>query len=264
MIRAKEAKMPQRRALRSRYGPELTGVVVLLAFIAIVEVLVRTAVINPFLMPRPSEVALAFERIILEENVLQRFLTTAGEAATAALLVALIGIPFGTLLHGRLLLRKSIETWVAALAAAPIVLAYPLFLVIFGRSPWTIITIGVLAGLPPVVLLTIEGLDSIPRALIATGRSFRLNRWQLFWKIMFPAALPSIFSGLRIGLIFALINVVGVEFLINFGGLGPLINELAERYDLPGTYAAICFVVLVSVVVFIAMERIEKWLRPGS
>jgi ABC-type nitrate/sulfonate/bicarbonate transport system permease component len=51
--------------------------------------------------------------------------------------------------------------------------------------------------------------------------------------------------GLRLGLIFALINIVGVEFLINFGGLGHLINELAERYDLPGTYAAICFVVLV-------------------
>jgi ABC-type nitrate/sulfonate/bicarbonate transport system permease component len=55
---------------------------------------------------------------------------------------------------------------------------------------------------------------------------------------------------------------VGVEFLINFGGLGQLINELAERYDLPGTYAAICFVILVSVCVFIIMERLERWLRP--
>ena len=48
---------------------------------------------------------------------------------------------------------------------------------------------------------------------------------------------------------FALINIVGVEFLINFGGLGQLINDLAERYDLAGTYAAICFVILVSVVI---------------
>ena len=69
-------------------------------------------------------------------------------------------------------------------------------------------------------------------------------------------------SGLRLGLIFSLINIVGVEFLINFGGLGQLINELAERYDLPGTYAAICFVILVSVCVFILMERLERWLRP--
>ena len=67
----------------------------------------------------------------------------------------------------------------------------------------------------------------------------------------FPSALPTIFVGIRLGLIFALINIVGVEFLINFGGLGQLINDLAERYDLPGTYAAICFVILVSVMFFI-------------
>ena len=73
--------------------------------------------------------------------------------------------------------------------------------------------------------------------------------------------MPTIFVGIRLGLIFALINVVGVEFLINFGGLGQLINELAERYDLAGVYAAICFVILVSVVFFVTTERAERWLR---
>jgi ABC-type nitrate/sulfonate/bicarbonate transport system permease component len=96
------------------------------------------------------------------------------------------------------------------------------------------------------------------------GRSFYLSRRQLFWKILFPAALPTIFVGVRLGLIFALINIVGVEYLINFGGLGQLINDLAERYDLAGTYAAIAFVILVSVVFFVVTERIERWLRPTS
>ena len=59
---------------------------------------------------------------------------------------------------------------------------------------------------------------------------------------------------------FALINIVGVEFLINFGGLGQLVNDLAERYDLPATYAAIFFVVLVSVAFFLVTERVEQWL----
>src|SRR5262249_7065506 len=81
-------------------------------------------------------------------------------------------------------------------------------------------------------------------------------------KILFPAALPTIFVGMRLGLIFALINIVGVEFLINFGGLGQLINELAERYDLAGTYAAILFVILISINVFVLTEWLERWLRP--
>ena len=98
--------------------------------------------------------------------------------------------------------------------------------------------------------------------LINVGRSFNLTPSQLFWKIQLPAALPTIFIGFRLGLIFALINVVGVEFLINFGGLGQLINDLAERYDLPGTYAAICFVDPGQRLSSSSPERIERWLRP--
>jgi ABC-type nitrate/sulfonate/bicarbonate transport system permease component len=119
---------------------------------------------------------------------------------------------------------------------------------------------GFVAGLPAVILKTIEGLAGTRRVLLNVGRSFKLTPAQMFFKIQFPSALPTIFTGFKLGLIFALINVVGVEFLINFGGLGQLINDLAERYDLPGTYAAICFVILVSVIFFIVIERIEKWL----
>ena len=86
----------------------------------------------------------------------------------------------------------------------------------------------------------------------------------MFWKILFPAALPVIFSGIRLSWTFVLISVVGIEFLINLGGLGQLINDLAERYDLPGTYAAISFVILVSIVFFVLLERLEKWLRPAT
>jgi len=142
------------------------------------------------------------------------------------------------------------------------VLTYPLFMVIFGRNAWTIIMMGFLSALPPVILKTIEGISGTRKVLVNVGRSFKLTPTQQFWKILFPAALPTIFVGIRLGLIFALINVVGTEFLINFGGLGQLINDLAERYDLAGTYAAICFVVLVSVLFFMGLEKAERWLRP--
>jgi NitT/TauT family transport system permease protein len=136
--------------------------------------------------------------------------------------------------------------------------------VIFGRSATTIIMMGFVAGLPAVILKTIEGLSGTKRVLMNVGHSFKLSPWQLFWKIQFPSALPTIFTGFKLGLIFALINVVGVEFLINFGGLGQLINDLAERYDLAGTYAAICFVILVSVVFFIVVEWFERWLTRAA
>jgi NitT/TauT family transport system permease protein len=249
-------------SLKDRLKPVALGLGSLLAFVALMEILIRIGWVNRFIVPMPSEILLSFPRVIAEENVLARFLLTAGEAVSASVLVALFGIAGGVMLYQFRLLRQATETWVAAVAAAPLVLIYPLYLVIFGRSATTIVMMGFTAGVAPTVLKTLEGLSGTRRVLINVGRSLNLTSSQLFWKILFPSALPTIFVGLRLGLIFALINIVGVEFLINFGGLGQLINELAERYDLAGTYAAICFVILVSVCVFILTERLERWLRP--
>lgn len=246
----------------TRFGPPAVGVASLVLVLALVEGLIAGGVINGFIVPRPSQIIAAIPRIIVEEGVLHRFWQTALEAFWASVLLASVGIVLGMLLYRFRLLRAATETWVAALASAPVVLMYPLFLVVFGRSATTIVMIGFAAGVPPVILKTVEGLAGTRKVLIDVGRSFRLTDAQLFHKILLPAALPSIFVGLRLGLIFAMINIVGVEFLINFGGLGQLINELAERYDLPGTYGAIFFVILVSVVFFFVTERIERWLRP--
>ncbi len=256
--------MSAQSAIRRQGIPFVFGIACLLAVVVLIEALIRAGLINPFIVPKPSEIVMSFERVILEENILPRFLLTCGEALAASLMLSVAGISLGVLLHKSRLIRLATETWVAAIASAPLVLMYPLFLVIFGRSAWTIIMIAFVSALPPVILKTLEGLSSTRVVLINVGRSFNLTPSQLYWKILFPSALPTIFVGVRLGMIFALINIVGVEFLINFGGLGQLVNELAERYDLPGTYAAICFVILVSVLFFIGTERIERWLRPGT
>src|SRR5213078_2490466 len=238
---------------KHKYFPAALGIGSLFVFVALLELLIRVGMINRFIVPMPSDILAAFPRVVVEEHVLQRFVLTAGEAFSASVLVTIVGVAGGVVLHQHRLLRLATETWVAAIAAAPLVLMYPLYLVIFGRSALTIVMMGFTAGLAPAILKTLEGLSATRRVLINVGRSFNLTPSQQFWKILFPAALPTIFVGLRLGLIFALINIVGVEFLI---------NELAERYDLEGTYAAICFVILVSICVFILTERLERWLRP--
>src|ERR1700680_804321 len=222
--------------MASRVGARLIGIMTVVALIGMVELAIRAGIVNRFIVPLPSEIIVAIPRIIVEENVLHRVR----------------------------IVRLACETWVGALASAPIVLMYPLFLVIFGRSATTIVMIGFAAGLAPVILNTLEGVRGTRQVLLNVGRSFNLTGSQQFWKILLPAALPSVFVGLKLGLIFAMINIVGVEFLINFGGLGQLINELAERYDLPGTYGAICFVILTSIVFFDTTERFERFLRPGE
>src|SRR3954462_2584185 len=122
--------------------PFVFGVVCLLALLALIEALIRTGWINPFIVPKPTDIVLSFERIIVEENILPRFFLTCGEALAASLMLSVVGISLGVLLHKSQLVRLATETWIAAVASAPLVLMYPLFLVIFGRSAWTIIMIA--------------------------------------------------------------------------------------------------------------------------
>jgi ABC-type nitrate/sulfonate/bicarbonate transport system permease component len=244
--------------------PPIVGLALFFAAAVVVEGLLRAGILNRFIVPLPSEIAGSFGRLLAEEHLMERFLTTCKECLYAMVLLTILGVGAGTALQRAPLLRRACETPIAALASAPIVLMYPLFLVVFGRSAATIVVMGLIAGLPPVILKTIEGLSGTRQVLINVGRSFNLTPRQMFTKVMFPAAVPTIFVGLRLGLIFTLINIVGVEFLINFGGLGQLINDLAERYDLPGMYAAICFVIIVSVLFFVATERAERWFSQAA
>jgi NitT/TauT family transport system permease protein len=250
------------QSMPGRLAPAMVGFGSLLVFVGAIEGLIRAGWISQYIVPPPSEIAGSFGRLFLEEHIVPRFFYTAGECLIAGVMLAVFGIGIGVLMQRIRLLQQACETWVAALASAPFVLMYPLFMVIFGRNAWTIIMMGFISALPPVILKTIEGISGTRKVLVNVGRSFNLTATQQFWKILFPAALPTIFVGVRLGLIFALINIVGTEFLINYGGLGQLIEDLAERYDLAGTYAAICFVILVSVLFFMALERAERWLRP--
>jgi len=256
------AATPAKLSSLGNFTARVVGIGTLVVFLLIAEILIQTGAISRFIVPPPSEIIGSFYRVVAHEHIFTRFLLTAGECLTAGVMITVFGVAGGVLMHRFKLLQQACETWVAAMASAPVVLCYPLFMVIFGRNAWTIIMIGFVAALPPVILKTIEGIAGTRKVLVNVGRSFNLTPTQQFWKILFPAALPTIFVGMRLGLIFALINVVGVEFLINYGGLGQLIEDLAERYDLAGTYAAICFVIFVSVLFFMALEKIERWLRP--
>lgn len=216
--------------------------------------------INPFTAPAPSAIWAGFLRIVSEGGLGESMALTFFTALSAAAIGSLVGIAAGYWLHVSKPAGLAFTGWVAATASAPLVLLYPLFLVIFGRNMWTIVAMGAIGCIPPIALKTKEGLDGVRPVLLNVGRAFNLNRRKQFWMIMFPAALPSIFTGIRIGLLFAILNVIGVEFLISVGGLGQLIAHLGDRFDYPQMYAGIFFVILVSVAFFWITEQIELWL----
>lgn len=247
---------------RTRLAPTLFGIATIVVLLLIWQALVEAGVWNKLIAPAPSEIARGFAPLIDDEGLILRFFQTLGETTAAALLAIAAGVPVGVWLHRSRWAGRAYYNWIASLAAAPIVLLYPLYLVIFGRNAATIVAMSFCTGITPIILKTKEGLDGTRRVLIDVGRSFGLSRSRLFWTIMFPAAVPTIATGVRLGVIYCLISVVGVEFLINFGGLGELIDDLAQRWEIPMMFGAIAFVMLTSVGFFWVTEKVERWLRP--
>jgi NitT/TauT family transport system permease protein len=245
-----------------RLAPILTGIATIAIFLAIWQACVALGWWSNLITPAPSTIAQGFGQLFADEGLVTSFLQTFGETSAAALLAVLAGVPIGLWLHRSRWAGRAYFNWVASIAAAPVVLLYPLFLVIFGRNAATIVAMSFCTGITSIILKTKEGLDGTRAVLVDVGRSFGLTRSQLFWKIMFPAAVPTIATGVRLGVIYCLISVVGVEFLINFGGLGELIDDLADRWETPMMFGAILFVMLTSVGFFWITEKVERWLRP--
>ena len=254
---------PRRSTWRSRrWGPRVVALGTLLALLLTLEAASVLGLVNRFLVPPPSAILASFPLLFTEEHLLSRFASTATEACAAAFLAVLLGSLLGWSFYRSRNMRLAFRSWVVGLNASPSILLYPLFMVIFGRGAATIIALGVISALPPIVLKTSEGLLSTRRVLIDVGRSFNLTPFQQFRLVQFPAAVPTIFSGVRIGLIYAVITVVGIEYLINYGGLGELVPDLADRFEIPAMYAAIIFVILVSAGFQYVVEKVERWLRP--
>lgn len=245
-----------------RLAAVLAGLAGVAAVAAALEAAIGAGWISPLVIAPPSSLPAAFGTLWTEGFVLAPFLLTVGQAFAATGLAALVGIPWGYLLWRRPTLGAAYEPWIGAAFAAPIILLYPLFLVLLGRGYATTILVGFLAAVIPVVLKTREAFLGVPKVLLEVGRSFNLSQAALVRRIAFPAAVPGIFTGLRLALIYALVNIIGLEFLIDFGGLGRIVSEMYFRYEIPAMYAAILLIVAVSWTFLAALARIETWLRP--
>jgi ABC-type nitrate/sulfonate/bicarbonate transport system permease component len=245
-----------------RFATTLAGLAGVAAVAAALEVATGAGWLSPLIVAPPSSFARAFAKLWAEGFVVQPFLLTIGQAFAATAAAALVGIPWGFWLWRRPVLGRAYEPWIGAAFAAPTILLFPLLLVIFGRGYAVTVFVGFLAAVIPVVLKTREAFLGVPRVLLAVGRSFHLSEAALVRRIAFPAAVPAIFTGLRLGLIYALVNIIGMEFLIDFGGLGRIVSEMYFRYEIPGMYAAILLIVAVSWLFLAALARLETWLRP--
>ena len=252
-----------RKLAKTLVSPTVAGLLGVIAFLAILQIAVVTGVIPKVVVAKPTAMFDSIPELVTKSHIITNFFITFGMTLAAIAIAISLGVPFGYLMYKNRIVGEAYEGWLAAMFAAPIVLLYPLFLVIMGRTYGCLILMGFLPGLIPIAIQTRQGLLNVNKTLLNVGRSFNLSDRDMFWKIMIPGAAPNVFNGIRLGVMYTLVNIVAIEYLVDFGGLGRIVSDLYFRYEIPAMYAAIGFVILVSVIFYWAFGRMERWMRPA-
>src|SRR5579863_3740950 len=155
--------------MRRARAPVLLGLATVVVVAALMELLVASRALPPYIFVRPSAVLLSIVGLFRDEGLAGRLLQTLGATLAASGLAVLSGVPLGWMIHRYRLFGEIVGNWIAALAAAPLILLYPLFLVVFGRGEPTVIAMAYVSALVAIALKTREGLAAVPSVLRAVG-----------------------------------------------------------------------------------------------
>jgi NitT/TauT family transport system permease protein len=175
---------------------------------------------------------------------------------------AIIGVPIAMWIS----YSRTVESFVYPLLvfsqSVPKVAIAPLFVVWFGFGIVPKVIAAFLLGFFPVVVSTVQGFKSVEPDVIDLARSMGANPLKIFLKFRLPQALPSIFSGLKVSVTLAVVGAVVGEFVGSNSGIGFVLQRATGPFDLPLMFAALVVLSTLGVLLFLAVELVERWLMP--
>ncbi len=245
-----------RRLTSSILAPAASLLVVLLGW----EVLVDTSHLPSYVFPSPM---LVLGEMVDNAGLLLSELAVTIAAATAGFLIALVlAVTAGALIAASRMLDRALTPWLVVAHAVPKVVIAPLFLVWFGFGLKSEIFFVVTFTFFPMVVNTVAGLRSADPDLVELVRSMGASQWQVLRKIRFPAALPSIFSGIKISITLAPVGAVIGEFVASNRGLGHLLIQSVGDMETPLAFAAVTVFSIFGIAVWKFAEWLERRALP--
>jgi NitT/TauT family transport system permease protein len=245
-------------ARRSATGawPALAGLAV---FVVGWKLVVLVGGYPEFILPSPEVVASRFVSAwtggIIEPHVERTLL----EIALGFALGAGLALATGYVLARRPFVERLVSPYIVAAQATPILAIAPLLTLWFGPGLASKVLICGLIVFFPVAIATMVGIRSVDARLLELARSFRATRRQTILTLEIPAALPSIFGGLRVGVTLAVVGAIVAEWAGAEKGLGVLINlARGSLFDIPLMFAALLTIALVGIVLYLVVVLIER------
>jgi putative hydroxymethylpyrimidine transport system permease protein len=212
--------------------------------------------IEPFLVPSPAEVGSALweNRGLLWENTwvtLREILVGLGFGVLAGILLAL-PMRFSSLL------RDAFFPLAVAAQAVPIVAIGPILLVWFGFGIWPKVIVVALAVFFPILVSTLDGLRSVDPEAVKMMRTLDASRWMIFRRVEVPTALPSFFSGLKIGAAIAPIVALFAELVGSSSGLMHQIVSDNASLNVARVFAAVLILMVIGLLLFALSSLAER------
>jgi len=262
VAQAAEAKAAEVLAAPSRARAKTW--IIRLASMAIVLVLWELVGrrINPLFMSYPSAIARAGSAL-WESGELAGAMASSFKTLLAGFVAAgVIGVALG-LLIGRYRTVDAATDWlVNALYATPLIAVIPLVVLWLGLGDAAKLFVVTMLAVFPVLINTAAGVRNVPHALIDVGAAFAANERQIFVKIILPAVVPFIMTGLRLGIGRAIIGMVAAEFFTAISGLGGLIVKYGNQYDTASMFVPILILMSMGVVLTAIVRKLEDMFAP--
>jgi NitT/TauT family transport system permease protein len=216
--------------------------------------------IQTFILPSPPKVVDAFGRFPAE--LTKQAGSTVLNSVLGFALSVVVGLLIGLALAASRLVERMFQPLLVALNAVPKVALAPLMLIWFGYGRTPVLGMAFLVCFFPIVLATATGLTTTPADLAELARSMDASRLQTFRRVRFPAALPQIFVGLKVGLPLAIIGVVVGEMQYGDSGLGMLIVQASGQADTAFAFASIVLLAVLSIVLYYLLVLVERLILP--
>lgn len=181
---------------------------------------------------------------------------TAIEVLFASIVGGAAGLVAGLALGASAFLQRAFERYLYYLGPTPKIIFFPLMIMWFGVGPGSKVAMGALSCFFPVALGIAAGMRRIPPILIRVGLSFRASRRQMVTKVYLPAMRGPAINGFRLGFGIALVGVLLAETKLSNQGLGFLVIQNYQRFDMPGMYALLITIFALAVAANATLTRL--------
>lgn len=237
----------------------LTFIVFLLAFIVLWHAVAQAGIWPSYIFPSPAGVFSAILHGIDDESVLHGTMASLKRMAIGFGMAVFIGVALGAAISQSRVLERTLGTLMLGIQTLPSICWLPLAILWFGLNDNAIIFVVVAGAIGSITMAISAGISNVPPIYINAARTMGAKGWNLFSEVVFPAALPTIVSGIRQGWSFAWRSLMAGELLYVSAGLGQLLQMGRELNDINQVVAVMIVIMgigfLIERLIFTAIEE---------